>query len=408
VQLSVTTFRSLRLAAVVLAASGVWACSSDDSAPGAGTGGGGTGGNNQTGGSAGGETGGSGVGGSTPDAATGSGGASDSGPTEGGSNCATGDLLCDPQQMFPPKLSDTKLFPSAPDLTKHSDRLRAYKPLPELWSDGLHKQRWILLPVGTKVDNTTSNNWVFPKGTLMVKTFADDGTSGDHLVETRLLRKTDDTFYEFAVYKWNDAQTDADLVDNSGKQRVPVQVTLGGQTFTHDLPSQTDCNACHSSNAKKNQGNAAAVIGFDEIRIASTPDQLNSFADLFMMPPPTNPATITDADPTLQQVKRFVFGNCVHCHNNNDSPVDFSPDVWVQNTVCQVTDGHVMPPAGWYRINPKKPDMSVAYVQAMAVKPGTVLPDPSLRPMPPVGVTVPLMTELDNMKKWINSLPACK
>ena len=38
--------------------------------------------------------------------------------------------------------------------------------------------------------------------------------------------------------------------------------------------------------------------------------------------------------------------------------------------------------------------------------PGTVLPD-TLRPMPPVGVTIP-SPELDNMKKWINSLPPCK
>jgi hypothetical protein len=383
----------------VVGAAALSACSSDDVPAGS------TGGGSQTGGSGGGTgggtsgdatTGGSG-GGSTPDSSTGN---------DGG--CAAGDLLCNPQSMFPQQLKDTGFYPSAPDLTKHADRLRPYAPSPELWSDGLHKQRFILLPEGTKIDNSTSNNWVFPVGTIMVKTFSDDGPNGNHAVETRLIRKTSDAFYQYAVYKWNADGTDADLVDNTGSTRTPVSVTLGGNTFNHDLPSQQDCKACHALNAKKNEAKAAAIIGFDEIRLGSTDMQLSNLADLFMMSPPATPASITNSDSVLQGVLRFVFGNCAHCHNNANDPVDFSPDVFVTNTVCKPTDGHIMPPEGWFRINPKKPEMSVAYMQAMAVKPGTTLPDPSLRPMPPVGVTVPLMTELDNMKTWINSLDPCK
>jgi hypothetical protein len=405
--------KSLQLATLAVGATAFFACSQADPGPVSGSGSGGS----QAGGAGGGTAGSGGANTGGNAAAGGSGGTSPSdsgtgGASEGGS-CAAGDLLCDPQTPFPKQLKDTKFFPSAPDLTKHHERLRPYTPSPELWSDGLHKQRYLLLPEGTKIDNTMANNWVFPVGTLMVKNFLDDGPSGNRPVETRFVRKKADTFYEFAVYKWNAAGTDADLVDNIGDTRTPVSVTLGGQTFNHDLPSQQDCKACHSANAKKNDGNGQSIIGFDEIRLnskldaSSTGIQLPDFADVFMMPPPATPASITDPDATQQQVKRFVYGNCVHCHNNNNSPIDFSPDVFVANTVCKpADDGHIMAPAGWFRINPKKPDMSVAYVQAMGVKPGTVLPD-TLRPMPPVGVTIP-SPELDNMKKWINALPLCK
>ena len=42
----------------------------------------------------------------------------------------------------------------------------------QLWADYATKQRWILLPPGTKIDATDPNEWVFPVGTKVWKEFS--------------------------------------------------------------------------------------------------------------------------------------------------------------------------------------------------------------------------------------------
>ena len=114
-------------------------------------------------------------------------------------------------------------------------------------------------------------------------------------------------------------------------------------------------------------------------------------AGIFTTAPPATPATITDSTTTdggrMLRIKRFVFGNCVSCHNG-DGNVDFSPEVFVANTVNKPTEAQsVHPPAGWLRVVPGVPTRSVVYVQMQR----TMLPPATggnerLRPMPPVGL----------------------
>jgi hypothetical protein len=68
--------------------------------------------------------------------------------------------------------------------------------------------------------------------------------------------------WQYAVYAWNAGATDATLLDLQA--RTPVDVTVGGQRFTHQIPSREDCGKCH-------EANATAIIGFDETRLAWAP-----------------------------------------------------------------------------------------------------------------------------------------
>ncbi len=373
---------------------------------------------------AGGGTGGTGTGapdGSTGlDASTFDGANVGDGPSgEGGSGDCTAalptSLFCDPLQPMPMSIKATGIFPSAPDLTKHSTSLHEYVPDPPLWSDGMEKQRFLLLPPGTKVDNTNRAIWLFPPGTIFIKTFFDDSGQGgsSRAIETRFIRaakKGAAIPYEFYLYQWNAQGTDATLVvdDTNGNpdMTVPVTVTIkrtvngqpfmvnGGQPFQHDLPSRTACGKCHEENGMVGQ----TFIGFDELRLnskltpAATKTQLQVFSDagLFTGPLPAMPATITDATTNdagrLLRIKQFLFGNCVHCHNGN-SVFDLHPDVFVANTVNKATEAQsVVPPPGWKRVVPKSPQTSVLFVQTQR----TMIPPPvngsRLRPMPPVGV----------------------
>jgi hypothetical protein len=368
-----------------------------------------------------------------------SGGAGGSGgATAGGavSDCTTAPMsvFCQPLAPLPTSIKATGLFPSAPDLTKHPANMLEYVPDPPLWSDGMEKQRFLILPPGKQIDNSDRARWGFPEGTIFVKTFFDDsGTQGaPRAIETRLIRAGMNDLYEFFVYQWNADGTDASLVlndiegDVNADILVPVtinrmqggkpSVVNGGQPFMHTLPSRNACGKCHEQNGMV----AQTFIGFDELRLnskrgaADAKTQLQTFADagIFSMPLPAAPATITDAsadDGRLLRIKQFVFGNCVHCHNGGGQ-VDLHPDVFVANTVNKATEAQsVMPPAGWLRVIPQDPAKSVLYVQMQR----TMLPPATgdgmnrLRAMPPVGVADVAADQaaLKDVFDWIMALP---
>jgi hypothetical protein len=324
--------------------------------------------------------------------------------------CPASDLTCNPLAPFPATLAEAGLSAPAPVFVRAAAG-HPYTPAPELYSDGLHKERILLLPPGTTVDNADRAVWKFPVGALLVKTFFDEGGNGGSRrpIETRLIRHGTDRFepYEFAVYKWSG--DGAERLDIAGNKRGSASVTIAGRSFTHTIPSQNDCGECHNRNAMK----TSTVIGFDEIRLnhpgpnGGSDTQLTklSGAGVFAAPLPATPATISDPNPVLQQLQRFVFGNCVHCHNGAMSLVDLSPAVFVANTIDKEPDSPgITPPAGARRVVAGKPEDSVLYLQTR----GTNLPL-GLRPMPQVGVEVrdlpAFSAELSNMEAWIRSLP---
>ncbi len=412
----------------------------DSTQPSAGTSGGssGSGGSsNTTGPGTGGTTGGSG-GSST----TGTGG----GAVDSGAGCTpAAALICNPMiPTLPNSIKDTGIFTALPDLSKHHERAHLFEPNPPLWSDGLSKERLLILPPGAVIDNSDSKKWKFPMGTVFVKNFFDDGGPNKtrRPIETRFIRHLadpNDPFvqWQFAVYKWNADGTDATLIDFSDAMKTtPVQVVVdrmegggvlrinNGMPFTHTIPSKQNCGECHDNNAKLTD---ADIIGFDELRLnwklpGAATTQLQALHDAKLLSTmPAQPITIVEPNPVLARVKTWVQGNCVHCHNGAEGMLDLRPDGFVANTVNKMTQGSgIMPPSGWLRVVPKKPEMSVLYVQARRA-PLPTGPTVQMRPMPPVGVEVadmnrvaPLPTgtmlsqvptdPIADIATWINSL----
>jgi hypothetical protein len=410
---------------------------------------GGSGGHEEEGGSGGTAEGGTGAGGSggvqhdagTPDTA------GDAAAPDGGGGTVSPDctsalpksLFCNPLGKMPLTIKETGIFPSAPDLSKHPTSMFEFLPDPPLWSDGMEKLRFVLLPYGQKINNTSAKQWVFPKGTILIKTFFDDTGPGGRPrpIETRFIRRiVDDLYgeYDFYLYKWNAAGTDADLVldnmegDPNAAPTVPITINHmkdgkpfmvnGGKPFEHTLPSRQMCSECHDENGNSGR---QTFIGFDEPRLnskltpAAAKTQLQDIADrgMLMMPPRTTPETITDTTNDggrMLRIKRFIFGNCVHCHNGG-KVFDMNPAVFVANTVNKDTESQsVMPPAGWKRVLPGKPEMSVLYVQARRTPLPPAVGGVRLRPMPPFGVADVAADQaaLADISAWIMGLPPAK
>ncbi|MGB9688508.1 PQQ-dependent sugar dehydrogenase [Thermogutta sp.] len=164
---------------------------------------------------------------------------------------------------FPRKLSETGLFADAADLVP-SEGLLPYDVNVPLWSDGAMKQRFLALPRGQSVTFSEKGQWQFPEGTVLVKTFflpASAMAAGQsprtvsaaelanprqwRRLETRLLVRTPEGWQGY-TYVWNDAQTDAELLDGAKTAEVLAVTPTGREKFSWYFPSRSDCMACHT------------------------------------------------------------------------------------------------------------------------------------------------------------------
>jgi hypothetical protein len=154
-----------------------------------------------------------------------------------------------PVAKFPRKLSESGLFDSVKD-----HRMKAgvipYSVNAPFWSDGLHKERFLMLPGTEAIDFTATRGWNFPDRTVAVKSFAIEREEGNSAtrrwVETRFFTKQNGEWAGYS-YVWNDAGTDAELVPAAGTDRTfAVKTATGMREQTWHYPSRMECLVCHS------------------------------------------------------------------------------------------------------------------------------------------------------------------
>lgn len=173
---------------------------------------------------------------------------------------------------FPRTLSASGVFASVP----------AYRPAPglvpyevnaPLWSDGAYKERHLGIPGEGRIDFTESGAWGLPDGTVLVKTFSLDLDQGRRRVETRYLVKQQNEWVGYS-YRWNEAQTDATLVEAAGRTEDFTIRDASGATKTQTwyYPSRADCMVCHSRAA-------GFVLGLSTIQM-NRPGQFERFEQL--------------------------------------------------------------------------------------------------------------------------------
>lgn len=254
-----------------------------------------------------------------------------------------------------------------------------YEPQYPLWTNGALKLRAVRAPGVGAVDISDPGAWDFAEGTMFVKTFAYQTPSGPRNIETRIIQVMDGN-YETAVYLWNDAQTDASLVEDD--IRIPVGVTDNqGNSFNHVVPSRTDCQSCHGSAP-------SFILGFNELQLnapitGGTLTQLEEFqnAGWFSSSLPATPAEIVgDAD--TKAVIGYFQANCVHCHNPN-GPFDLGYQTFFAKTV------NVSGPSGGKLLVPQDPAASGLYARLVAGS------------MPPLGVQFPDAAGQAMIENWI-------
>ena len=152
---------------------------------------------------------------------------------------------------FPRKLSDSGLFASVKG-HQVQPGLIPFSVNAPLWSDGAYKERYLALPAADPtIEFTTSRSWNFPNETVIVKSFALDMEEGNpdsrRWIETRFLTRQQDEWVGYS-YRWNDAQTEALLVENEGVDaQFDIRAADGKlRQQKWRYPSRTECMVCHS------------------------------------------------------------------------------------------------------------------------------------------------------------------
>jgi hypothetical protein len=113
---------------------------------------------------------------------------------------AVPDLGAQADSTLPRTLRDTGLY-AAGSGSVVRDGIAAFSPQYPLWSDGAEKRRWLYLLIGSFIDASQPDAWVFPPGTRLWKEFSYEGRA----VETRYIERQSDGSWRFATYVWNEA-----------------------------------------------------------------------------------------------------------------------------------------------------------------------------------------------------------
>lgn len=183
--------------------------------------------------------------------------------------------------------------------------------------------------------------WEFPVGTVFVKHFFLTGGGGAassrRRIETRLLINHQ-WGWDGYTYKWNESQTDAELLEDVARQEFPVGTPENPHSQTWTFPSRSDCRACHTRvekfvlGASTRQLNRLAPDG-KENQLAQW-NRLGLFADALPKPPEKLPAfpdwktcaTQTNEDTTKRSIelgtaeevvdraRAYLDVHCAVCH----------------------------------------------------------------------------------------------
>lgn len=236
---------------------------------------------------------------------------------------------------FPTTLSATGLFADLTDLSP-APGLLPYAPNLTFWSDHAIKRRWFTIPDATGMMHFNHDgNWTYPTGTVWVKHFDLELSRGNPAtkkrIETRVLVKTDSGSYGVS-YRWNEAQTEATLVEDAG---VEFDIAINDQGTPHtqrwQIPGRSSCLTCHTPQAGHALSFNTRQLNRIETIHGSTGNQISILSEngfLANSPPPITslPRHVRPEEtqfPLEQRARSYFAVNCSYCHQTGGSVSGF-------------------------------------------------------------------------------------
>ncbi|MCU0427780.1 MAG: hypothetical protein MUF71_19375 [Candidatus Kapabacteria bacterium] len=250
-------------------------------------------------------------------------------------SCGT-DALVSPQNTvtFAPNLSEYGIYQGSASALQPTERFVAYSLPSALFTDYAEKQRLIRVPDGKQLTVVSDELPDFPDGTMLVKTFfyfhdKRDTAKGKRILETRLLVKNGEQ-WSVAVYRWNDAQTDATLHTSGFDTNVDwIDASGVGRTTAYHIPNNRECATCHQANGTILPiGPKMRNLNLSHARNGAVVSQLQHFrqrgviGNIELLRIGSVPRT-DDHSVSLQERSRaYLDINCAHCHSTTGYAAD--------------------------------------------------------------------------------------
>ncbi len=284
--------------------------------------------------------------------------------------------------------------------TQAASGLIPYNVKSPLWSDGAEKQRYLSLPNNTQITLAANGDFNFPIGSVLMKHFK----FGEKFIETRLFAHGQLGWQGFS-YEWNDAQTDATLL-NAAKDKNISNVNW-------HFPSAGQCLECHTSAAGFSLGLETKQLNGEFFYPASqkAANQLTTLAHIGIFTSPLTTAqkteklySLNDTQATVtQKARSYLHTNCANCHQpNGTTPVNI--DLRFSTPLVQMNICNIAPVAG---------DLGVANARIVAI--GDPLKSTLVKrmqvmdamKMPPLARSVIDTQAVQVVSDWISGLTSC-
>ncbi len=274
-------------------------------------------------------------------------------------------VVVDLTQVPYAKLSDYNFFEGDIKNQVPSLNVIPYEPASTLFTDYASKKRFVWMPPNVKATYDGDGKvLIFPVGTVLIKSFyyttMQPGNT-TKIIETRLMINKQDG-WRFYEYVWNDAQTDADLVnavDFESAILKPISFKKPNNEIINTeyrIPSESECFACHKiSDVRIPIGIKPQNLNFNYNYSDGSKNQLQKLVDQgYLTSFPSSITSTVDykdvSKPLELRVRSYLDINCAHCHQDNGRcdyraiRLGFSQTTNPTNIgVCVVADEEISP-----------------------------------------------------------------
>ncbi len=314
---------------------------------------------------------------------------------------------------FPRLLSQTGAFKDTSHLVP-GDALIPYDLIVPFWSDGATKSRWISVPDSQKIKFAPTGEWIFPRGTVFVKTFElatnEANPNLKRRLETRLLVCDANGGVYGVAYKWRTDNSDADLLDTNLTEAIPIQTATGMRTQSWYYPSRPDCLTCHTANAGFVLGVKSRQLNRDfTFPSGVTGNELRAWDHVGLLD-----VNLTDAEmknfPALaraddvtrsleDRARSYLDANCANCHRPHGTVAYFDARYDTPPAQQNLIGGRVLIDQridGARIVAPNDLRRSILFMRASTTEPFK---------MPPLARNQIDERGMALLRQWIESLP---
>ena len=308
------------------------------------------------------------------------------------------------------KLSDYRFFK---DLTNQipTDEVLPYQLQSELFSDYTYKQRFVYVPPAMKVGHEKNKVFMFPVGSVLIKTFSYQNTVSKlnpQLLETRLLIHSKGG-WKAVSYIWNENQSEAYLSLVGGTIQTSFSDEDGNiRSVRYRAPNKNQCKECHQVYASITPIGPKARNMDLSLSYGDKPqNQLAKWHDLGWIDQDIDFMKMVNYSSLNEDIgdraRAYLEINCAHCHIPGGAADTTGLYLMLEETNKKSLGFYKKPVAAGkasfnlkYSIVPKKPNQSILLRRMESMDPGIMMPESGRALKHAEGVAV--------ISEWINSL----